>query len=251
MKLYFQHLAGRIAHTDWQYSPVIATFRKGEEQAALESGWLMNEWEPPFWFQGRQVRFDLKALDFISPHKYPLSVDFDIHPIDKDLSYPLHQEIWERYLEYKGFSQEQDFRDSLKLDPDKKILINVYDHDELVAFSIVRLDPGPVSLQFAWNYHNPKLGLGIHTQHFEMDYLHSEGYSKHYICPGYETICLWKTRFPGFEFWTGTSWSTNKMLYKKLCERDSILGDVDELGSLEELHGEGETSLSEWMLCSN
>jgi hypothetical protein len=31
---------------------------------------------------------------------------------------------------------------------------------------------------------------------------------------------LYKSDFYGFEWWTGTEWSTDKELYKKLCLRD-------------------------------
>ena len=62
-----------------------------------------------------------------------------------------------------------------------------------------------------------------------MMYLESIGEKYSYVCPGYEKTCIWKSRFPGFEFWTGMEWSKDKELYKKLCERDSDLIELDEL----------------------
>jgi hypothetical protein len=41
-----------------------------------------------------------------------------------------------------------------------------------------------------------------------------------YILGGYEKCCLYKSDFYGFEWWTGLEWTTDKQLYKNLCERD-------------------------------
>ena len=65
MEIYFSHVAGRMVSTDWQHSHVYATFDHTEWDWAANHGWLINEWEPPYWFQGRQVRLDLK----IKPNK--------------------------------------------------------------------------------------------------------------------------------------------------------------------------------------
>ena len=70
MRLFFDHTAGRITHVDWQYSTMLATFLPDEHEAALETGWLMNEWDPPFWFQARQVRYSLKDLTDLKKFKY-------------------------------------------------------------------------------------------------------------------------------------------------------------------------------------
>jgi hypothetical protein len=37
---------------------------------------------------------------------------------------------------------------------------------------------------------------------------------------GYEKCCAYKSQYQGFEFWTGTEWSNDTELYKKLVERD-------------------------------
>ena len=248
MKLYFDHVAGRITHADWQYSPISATFRKSEYREALENGWLMNEWEPPFWFQGRQVRYHLPALKEAKKRKYPERISFQFRSaLDTNLDHL--DPVWERYVEYKGFlKNNSDFRSSLSLDPQNKIILELYDYDELVAFSIIRIEPGPVSLQFAWTYHDPKLSLGILSQRFEMEYLFSEGHEYHYVCPGYEKTCIWKSRFPGFEFWTGTHWSRNKQLYELLCIQDSNLEEVDELFELKSITEGRLAKVADWSL---
>ena len=247
MKLYFDHMAGRITHADWQYTPVTATFSPNEYKEALENGWLLNEWEPPYWFQARQVRYHLPALKEAKRRNYPERISFSFRsPLFSDLSDL--EEIWSKYLDAKGFKKTEDFKSSLDLDPKDKVILEIYDYDQLVAFSIIRLRPAPVSLQFAWSYHEPKLSLGILSQRFEMDYLFSQGYEYHYVCPGYEKTCIWKSRFPGFEFWTGTYWSTDKKLYEKLCLQDSDLEGVDELFRLKSIVEGRRAKVADWSL---
>ena len=64
-----------------------------------------------------------------------------------------------------------------------------------------------------------------------MQYLSELGHTHSYVCPGYEQTCIWKSRFPGFEFWTGTEWSSDKITYEKLCLQDSRIIDPDDLSN--------------------
>ena len=40
--------------------------------------------------------------------------------------------------------------------------------------------------------------------------------------------------YQGFEWWTGSEWSTDKVAYKTLCESDTKTKTIYELGQLEE-----------------
>ena len=227
MRLLFQHLAGRITHTDWQYTPVYAVFEKDEFEKAAETGWLPHEYEPPLWFQSRQVRYRLDALQHHKRHKIPKRIDFDV--VNHLNHWDLYEEIWESYLRKKGFSLSFVLEDLFKLDKDLKQVVEVYDYDKMVAFSIMRMEPVQVSLQFAWTYHEPKLSLGNHCQYFELQHLSKLGYKYNHVCPGYESTCVWKSRFPGFEFWTGLNWSSDKKLYERLCLRDTSIQNINDL----------------------
>lgn len=228
MKIIFQHTYGRITKSDWQYSPIYAVFDKSEFEKAANTGWIPHEYDPPLWFQARQVRYRLNEYLQRTKHKIPSRIDFNIKTDLKNIE--AYEEIWKVYLNKKGFDEDQSLDRLFSLDPEKKIVVEVYDYDELVAFSVIRMEPIPVSLQFAWTYHNPKLSLGIHCQYFELDYLAKSGEFTHsYVCPGYETACIWKSRFPGFEFWDGTEWSSDKNLYERLCMADSNIVDPDDL----------------------
>ena len=240
MEIYFSHVAGRMVSTDWQHSHVYATFDHTEWDWAANHGWLINEWEPPYWFQGRQVRLDLK----IKPnkkHKFPRDLHFHVGPVES-----LHRldRVWKAYQRYRGYDDHLDFRETCKHEPENKRIVRVYHQGKIIAFSILRIYPIPVSLQFAWDYEYPKLSAGIHTQYFEINYFRKIGYRYDYLCPGYETVCIWKKRFPGFQFWTGTRWVDDKDLYEQLCERDSSLSSLDDLGDLKEIDDPTQPSIA-------
>lgn len=240
MEIYFSHVAGRMVSTDWQHSHVYATFDHTEWDWAANHGWLINEWEPPYWFQGRQVRLDLKVKPS-KKHKFPKDLHFHVGPVES-----LHrlERVWKAYQKYRGYDDHLDFKETCKHEPENKRIVRVYYQGKIIAFSILRIYPIPVSLQFAWDYEDPKLSTGIHTQYFEINYFRKIGYRYDYLCPGYETVCIWKKRFPGFQFWTGTRWVDDKKLYEELCERDSALSSLDDLGDLKEIDDPTQPSIA-------
>jgi hypothetical protein len=54
----------------------------------------------------------------------------------------------------------------------------------------------------------------------------------YYLGSGYERSSEYKANYKGFEWWTGTEWSKNKRLYRRLCRRDSALNDFSSLENL-------------------
>ena len=175
----------------------------------------------------------LNLKQFVKKHKIPARIDFEISHSLKN--WDKYEEIWETYLKKKNFPPTFKLTDLFEINPESKMVIELSDYDELVAFSVIRMDPGPVSLQFAWTYHEPKLSLGTHCQYFELYYLSGCGFHYNYVCPGYERTCIWKSRFPGFEFWTGSKWSRDKKVYTDLCITDSEIKDVDDLDKVGDL----------------
>ena len=53
-----------------------------------------------------------------------------------------------------------------------------------------------------------------------------------YMGSGYELSSEYKANYRGFEWWTGTEWSTNKKQYRRLCRRDSRIESLKDVGSL-------------------
>ena len=86
--------------------------------------------------------------------------------------------------------------DSRYTDPMTDVL-GYYDRDKLVAFSLIRRfdEHNALCDQFAWNYNNPKLRLGIETMKTECAIYKERGFKYLYL----EQAHLYKSQIDGFE----------------------------------------------------
>ena len=50
-----------------------------------------------------------------------------------------------------------------------------------------------------------------------------------YLGPSYETHAKYKSSFPGFEFWTGRKWCTDKEKYIDLLAKDEKINSIKNL----------------------
>ena len=105
-------------------------------------------------------------------------------------------EIYRRYCDYKQFDSvmplfEQQFRDI------NTEIIGYFSNRRLVAFSLIKLydKDNTEALQFAWDYAEPSLRLGIRSLEHECAYYKSLGYSYLYLGDAAE----YKTHIAGFE----------------------------------------------------
>lgn len=106
------------------------------------------------------------------------------------------EQIYREYCHHKQFMSVMplflsQFQDSLND-------IHVYYHnDQIVAWSLCRRwdEYNAESLQFAWNYTNPELELGIRSLEHECAYYKSLGYKYLYLGEG----ANYKSQFDGYE----------------------------------------------------
>jgi hypothetical protein len=105
--------------------------------------------------------------------------------------------IYQQYCRYRKFKSVMPIFDSQYLDANTDLL-GYYDADQrLVAFSMIRkydLHNAECS-QFAWDYKNPKLRLGISTMKHECALYKSLGYQYLYLGGADE----YKKEIDGFE----------------------------------------------------
>ena len=104
--------------------------------------------------------------------------------------------IYRDYCTYKKFASVMPIFDSRYTDPMTDV-IGYYDHDRLVAFSLIRRydDHNALCDQFAWNYNNPRLRLGIETMKTECAIYRGRGFKYLYL----EQAHLYKSEIDGFE----------------------------------------------------
>ena len=104
--------------------------------------------------------------------------------------------IYLRYCRYKKFQSYMPIFTSEYFDPNNDV-IGYYDGDNLIAFSLMRrYDTENVeAIQFAWNYENPKLSLGIKSLRHECALYRDKGFKYLYLGEADE----YKSHISGFE----------------------------------------------------
>jgi arginyl-tRNA--protein-N-Asp/Glu arginylyltransferase len=214
VKIIFDHINGfgKVSDQDFIYSQPHGVLEPGETEAdALANGWI--PWDGD-WYNLRSVRIDLSAY---KPHettrKLARLVDFMYEEFEDKL---LYRHIYDLYCKHHGFERTITWQQLFTGD-----IISYSQLGQVIGYSAVEVyDTAFVATQFVWDYANPKLSLGKVAQMYECEVAKMLGCTHVYILGGYEKCCLYKSDFYGFEWWTGTEWSTDKELYKKLCLRD-------------------------------
>ena len=104
--------------------------------------------------------------------------------------------IYKTYCIYKHFASVMPLFDSQVTDPDTDVL-GYYDNDLLVAFSIIKRydNENALCAQFAWNYKQPKLRLGIESLRTECAIYRERGFKYLYL----DQAHLYKQGITGFE----------------------------------------------------
>lgn len=217
LKTKYEHFYGSQEKHDIQLVKVILDTENLLEIEALESGWLISDNQ---WYSCRSVRLSID--NYIFRNKLPNTITHyfttsDLGLIDK---------IYEEYKAYKKFDEDYD----IHKDPNRSIWMIVEDEGVPVAFTkFIRYQEGLESQFTCWNYHKPKLQLGKNIIDFEVKYASQLALNHLYIGQGYEKGSIYKADLPGFEWWTGSGWSEDRELYKKLCARDSSINTIEDI----------------------
>lgn len=105
-------------------------------------------------------------------------------------------ELYKTYCEYKKFKSVMPIFDSEYTDPGSRV-VGYYVNNELVAFSLIRLFDkfNAECVQFAWDYADPKLRLGISSLKHECAVFKNLGYNYLYLGSADE----YKQKLDGFE----------------------------------------------------
>jgi len=104
--------------------------------------------------------------------------------------------IYRDYCRHKRFASVMPIFDSRYTDPMTDV-IGYYEENRLAAFSLIRRYDHKNALcdQFAWDYQNPKLRLGIETLKTECAIYKAQGFEYLYL----EQAHLYKQSMDGFE----------------------------------------------------
>ena len=109
---------------------------------------------------------------------------------------PALNKIYRDYCIYKHFASVMPIFDSRYTDPMTDV-IGYYDGERLVAFSLIKRydEHNALCDQFAWNYHKPRMRLGIESLQTECAIYKARGFQYLYL----EQAHLYKQDMDGFE----------------------------------------------------
>ncbi len=135
-------------------------------------------------------RIDLSKTDYDYSH-----LEWAYLSIDSVWIHEL-KEIYRKYCEYKNFSSVMPLFDAQFYDSTTDVL-GFFNNQQLVAFSLVKRwdEDNAESLQFAWDYADPELYLGIESLKAECALYKSRGYK--YLYLGEEAN--YKSQLDGYE----------------------------------------------------
>ena len=80
--------------------------------------------------------------------------------------------------------------------------------------------------------HANSIPIGAQCLELELMWAAENRIPYYYLGSGYEKSSEYKASWRGFQWYTGTKWSTNKKQYRRLCKRDSRLTEFSALGNL-------------------
>ena len=241
MKISFDHKYGaqEKIHVEY-YSAVLTDVYDDEIDLVLSQGWLTNltDDDEYHWYQCRSTRCDLSKLSTpsvcidVSEREYVDKSDSIFFAMNPEITNSKTEEIYITYCKYKKFNDLFHPEVSHWLDCDYKMVY--YDEYDSVAWSKIRMysEDSLETVLFAWNYNNPKLRVGSNSLTHELNWAKDNNFKYVYLGPGYETGSVYKANIDGFEWWTGSEWSTNTVEYIRLCKRDSSLKTIKQLSEL-------------------
>ena len=249
MELLFDHTLGKQEQQDLVICRPMAMVDQDEEAEALDRGWLALD-HPVMgrevFYQSRSTRINLDLYrSRYKEHTYNgEEIGYKIIDASEMVRLLGLPHIYSKYMRHKGFTQDYDpfqhyhQRDQFMIfytgtadnilgftkqkryrwEDDHYSTIDSYDSKDLHGLeSVVHANTVPIS----------SITLDMEIEHAANNYV-----SYFYMGSGYEISSEYKANYRGFEWWTGTEWSTNKKEYRRLCRRDSRIETLRDLGNL-------------------
>lgn len=135
----------------------------------------------------KYARIDLAKTNYWPINNYKYLYQFDINELNS---------IYQKYCNYKQFESVVPIFDIQYTDEHTDV-IGYYHNNKLVAFSLIRVynNANAECLQFAWDYADPELRLGIESLKNECAVYKQRGFDYLYL----GTADSYKSKLDGYE----------------------------------------------------
>lgn len=220
MRIGFKSIYGNQENLDIQIcKPILTLDSISEELEALKTGWSIYN---NIWFQSRMTRIKLSEYN-----KQPKPIKgHEVEYSDNFIFTTEIETLYENFTKFKGFTEKYKIDTDLERSSSVIIKKNKY----IVALTKFVKYEGDIESQYTiLDYKEPKLSLGRKIVDYEVFFAKQQGYDYLYIGSGYGEGGIYKSNFPGFEWWTGEEWSCDIEEYVKLCLQDATITNFIEL----------------------
>ena len=251
MELLFDHTHGKQQDQDIVICKPMAVVDEDESMEALDTGWLALDHPvgnfKEVWYQSRSTRINMqKYRPRYKRHEWEgnkIGVKvIDASEMVKLLGLP---HIYAQYMKRKKFTQDYDPFAHYHA-RDQFMLFYTGTADNILGFTKQKRyryqednyamdDQFPDLAGLESVIHANTVPISDITLDLELEWAVDNYVAYFYMGSGYELSSEYKANYRGFEWWTGTEWSTNKKQYRALCRRDSrieTLADVAKCQSL-------------------
>ena len=249
MQIIWDHTFGKQETQDLVVCKPMALVHDNEEDEALDNGWLALD-EPiggrEGFYQSRSTRINLNRYRprFKQPNHEGRPIGYKIIDASEMVRLLALPHIYKKYLARKGFPNLYDpFQHYHKRD---QFMIFYIDRaDNIVGFTKQKRysygDQGNLDIDSIDTMqcsgiesviHANTIPIGAECLEVELMWAHNNSVPYYYLGSGYEQSSEYKASWRGFEWWTGTEWSSNKKQYRRLCKRDSRITEFSALGNL-------------------
>ena len=262
MKLIFDHIFGKQEHQDIIVCNPLAEVMEEEENEALEEGWLALDYPvngKEVYYQSRSTRINLDCYKpRFSSHKLngkQLKVkELEANEMVTLVGLP---RIYRDYMKRKKFTKDYNpfkhfhSRDSFlifyteavdKIVAFTKLKKYHYQEDTMNQFGQYTRQIGdPNNDEVMWwagfesVIHCNKEPISQLTLDIELKWAKEHRAAYFYMGAGYETSSMYKSKWNGFQWWTGTKWSKSKKLYQKLCRSDTRIQSLQDVARIPSL----------------
>ena len=251
MELLFDHTHGKQQDQDIVICRPMAVVDEDESMEALDTGWLALDHPvasfKEVWYQSRSTRINMqKYRPRYKRHEWE-GREIGIKVIDasemvKLLGLP---HIYKQYMARKKFTQDYDpFANYHRRD--QFMLFYIGEADNIIGFTkqkryaymednYVGINDYPDLAGLESVIHANTVPVSDITLDLELQWAYNNHVGYFYMGSGYERSSEYKANYVGFQWWTGTEWSTSKKQYKKLCRRDSRIETLQDVAKCQSL----------------
>jgi len=251
MELLFDHTHGKQEHQDIVICSPKAIVDEDESMEALDTGWLALDHPvgnfKEVWYQSRSTRIDMQKYRPRYKRHVWQGREVGIKVIDasemvKLLGLP---HIYTQYMTRKKFSQDYDPFAHYHA-RDQFMLFYTGTADNILGFTKQKRyryqednyamdDRYPDLAGLESVIHANTVPISALTLDLELEWAVDNYVAYFYMGSGYELSSEYKANYRGFEWWTGTEWSTNKKQYRALCRRDSRIDSLADVAKCQSL----------------